>query len=269
MGEFMNIFLQECKMNKKSLLFWLLGIFALTFAGITKYSGLSNEAGQNAILEIVSQVPKILLAVLGIADVDFTTLQGYYTVIHFYIVLCGSIYGIHLGTSCVTREFQDKTYEFLFSKPRSRIYILGMKSIGSIFFVGIFSAFYFITSILAVASLKNQEPMFQLLLLSSLTLFVTSILFFAVSSFLSIYAKSYQRASVYGNVFFLYSFLINIAYRAIENTKLLKIISPLNYFDSNELLTGKLNLGMVFFVVILILVLEFVSLFKFRNFASY
>ena len=265
----MNIFLQECKMNKKSLLFWLLGIFALTFAGITKYSGLSNEAGQNAILEIVSQVPKILLAVLGIADVDFTTLQGYYTVIHFYILLCGSIYGIHLGTACVTREFQDKTYEFLFSKPRSRIYILGMKSIGSIFFLGIFSVFYFITSILAIASLKNEESIFQLLVLSSLTLFLTSVFFFTVSSFLSVYAKSYQRASLYGNVFFLYSFLINIAYRAIENPKLLKFFSPLNYFDSNELLMGNLNLGMLCFMVIVILALGFISLFKFRDFASY
>lgn len=265
----MNILLQECRMNRKSLIFWLLGIFFLTFAGITKYSGFSGEEGQEAIVKIMDQFPNILLAVLGISEVDFTNLPGFYAVIHFYILLCGSIYSIQLGTSCVTREYQDKTYEFLFSKPRGKGYILFMKSLGSMFFIFLFCLFYLLISILAVLTLEGKVSILPLIFLSSGTLFLVSVYFFAFSSILAAFAKSYQKASVYGSLLFLGSFIMNVVFRTLENPGIMKYISPFNFFEGYELLEEKIQVGVVIFILIGIVCFLFLSIKRFQKADSY
>ena len=76
--------------------------------------------------QLLARFPRVVLAVLGISGVDVETPGGYYAVLAFYAVICASLYGASLGAGAVNREAVDKTYEFLFTRPRSRAAILSM-----------------------------------------------------------------------------------------------------------------------------------------------
>jgi len=125
----MNILKRECRANLKTFLFWNLGLFVLAFTGMTKFTGIAAATGGEDINKILNQFPKVILAVLGISSVDISTLAGYYSILAFYALICGAIYAIHLGNNAVSREIVDKTYEFIFTKPCTKTYVLGMKVI--------------------------------------------------------------------------------------------------------------------------------------------
>lgn len=250
-------------MNLKVFLFWILGLFALVFAGITKYTGLGDVGEGAAIVEVFQKFPKILLAVLGINEIDFTTLGGFYTVISFYVLICGSIYSIHMGTETVTREIQDKTYEFLFSKPRNRNYILTMKSFSATFFLFLFAVLNGLFSAMAVSAMKYEEKIGGIILLTSVVLFLTELLFFSIGICIASYSKNYNRASFFGNLFFLFAFLLNILFHSLEDNSVLKVISPLNYFEPKDLVRKVIDPGYLILTMIVIIILLFMAFKRF------
>ena len=76
---------------------------------------------------MLSQMPKPVLALFGMSEVNIETLGGFYAVLEFYAMIVIGCYAVSLGTSAVLRESMDKTYEFLFTKPCGRLRILTVK----------------------------------------------------------------------------------------------------------------------------------------------
>ena len=236
----MNILRRELKAGRKPFFFWMLGMFVLDFVGIMKYQGVASDASGMA--KLLSSFPKIVLSVMGVAGVDVTTLSGYTAVLAYYVIIFAVIYAVHLGSSAVTRETVDKTYEFLFTKPCSRGRVLFMKLLAGWIYLALFSIFYIAFSLLAATTIKTSESIASITLLFALDVFLVGSLFLALSAFLAAVSNRAEKGSLYGNLAFLYGFLAGVAYDSLENAGALRLISPLRYFLPADILAGTFSL---------------------------
>lgn len=123
----MNILKRELKAGFKPFLFWTIGLFVLVFVGLTKSTGLSS--GGEGIMDLVNAFPKVVLAIMGMVGIELDTFGGFYSVLAQFALILTSVYAVWLGNSAVGKESVDKTYEFIFTKPRSRSFILNRKLI--------------------------------------------------------------------------------------------------------------------------------------------
>lgn len=239
-GVIMNIIKHELRSGMKPFLLWALVLFFLDFAGLTKFTGISG-VGNAEVMKLMNQFPRVVLAVFGMVGLDINSLGGYYSVLAFYALVCISIYAIYLGTSSVNRELVDKTYEFLFTRPRTRRYILGIKLFTNIIFLAAYSILHVILSIVAIMTLKIKGNINSQVVLFGVAGFLVGILFFSLGAFLSSIVKRAEKGALYSNLCFFLFFLFGVIFDMSEDNRRIQILAPLKYFLPTELLDNYLN----------------------------
>lgn len=235
----MNLFKQEWRRGFKPFVFWMIGLFFLVFAGMTKYTGI--ETGGADVMEIFDSFPKVLLAVLGMVDVDMTSIEGYYALLIFYVMICVALYGLSLGLKVVNGETINKTYEFLYTRPRTRRYILLVKmSVAGLKLVA-FALMNYIFSVLAIMSLGMENDINTTMVLYSIGILILGLLFATIGMVIASYMKQAEKGAFVGNMVFLLTFLIGIIYDSLEKASFLRPIAPFRYFLPSEVMSGSLN----------------------------
>lgn len=253
----MNLFLKEIRNGIKTYLLWMLGLFFLIFAGMVKYTGFR---GDTSIMVIFEQFPRVVLAVFGMVGVDISKLGGYYSMLANYVMFCASIYGIHLGTGAVTRENIDHTYEFLFTKPRSRREILRIKLLAGIFYLLLFVLAEYGMTLGAISVLDFQEDITQEMFLFSIVIFLMGLLFMMLASLITALIQKNEKGMRYANLTFFVFFLSSTLYDMLDKGGILKLLAPFKYFAAWDLVKGTLDVSFVCFTLFLIIVFYRLSL---------
>ena len=71
--------------------------------------------------EMMDVMPKALLAAVGMDNLNMTKIEGFYgSKGHLIVILMGSIFAVYLSSSLLVKEEDDKTIEYLLSKPITR-----------------------------------------------------------------------------------------------------------------------------------------------------
>ncbi|WP_253199642.1 ABC transporter permease [Clostridium gasigenes] len=71
--------------------------------------------------EMMDVMPKALLAAVGMDNLNMTKIEGFYgSKGHLIVTLMGSIFAVYLSSSLLVKEEDDKTIEYLLSKPITR-----------------------------------------------------------------------------------------------------------------------------------------------------
>ena len=236
----MNILKRELRAGLKPFIFWMIGMFLLVFAGIAKFQGVS-AAGPD-ITALLASFPRIVLAVLGIVGVDINTLGGYTAILFYYVLICAVIYAVHLGSGAVSRESVDKTYEFVFSKPCSRVRVLLMKLLAGWLYLLVFSVMTLVFSLAAVSTLNTSESIAAPAAMLAASVFLTGSLFIALSAFFAAAAKRPEKGSLFGNLAFLWAFVLGVICNMLEHPGILRIVSPFSYFIPADLVSGSFDL---------------------------
>lgn len=120
------LFKTEFKRNFKSLLLWSGIIIGLVVLMLSLYPVFQNSFSQME--DLMSIFPDGFLKVFGIggADgLDISSAYGWYGMEgYLFVVLIGGSYAALLGSGILSKEEDDKTIEFLLSKPISRNHLL-------------------------------------------------------------------------------------------------------------------------------------------------
>lgn len=235
----MNILKRELKAKIKPFLFWSFGLFILAFAGMTKFSGLETS-GVN-LSPLLANFPRPILALMGIAGVDLYSLGGYFAVISYYASICACIYALSLGFSAVSGEAADKTYEFLFTKPRTRSYILSKKLEAGFILLSLFNLLNYLFSIGAMATLRVESSENPQVFLFCISVYLVSLVFFSLAAFFAALAKETEKGAQYANRVFLITFVAGIICDMLETPGALRILAPLKYFTPDKLLEGSFS----------------------------
>lgn len=235
----MNLIRKEFKTGVKTFLFWTLGLFVFIFAGIVKSMGAMAE-GQ-FMTELIGRFPRIVIAVMGMLNADISTFGGYYAVLMQYIFVLAALYASHLGSSAVSRESIDRTYEFLFTKPRSRSFILAHKLLAAMAFLTTFAGLNTVFSLLAVGQLGMQGDYAGLFARFSLAVWLVGIVFFSLSAMFAASFRAAEHGARAGNLAVLCAYALAVGYDLVEQPGLLRLATPFRYFLNAELLAGTIS----------------------------
>ncbi len=259
----MHLFKQEWRRSLKPFIFWILGLFFLVFAGMTKYTGI--ETGGADVMKIFDSFPKVLLAVLGMVDVDLTSIEGYYALLIFYVMICVALYGLSLGLKVVNGETMNKTYEFLYTRPRTRRFILLVKMSVAGLKLMLFGLMNYIFSVLAVMSLGMENNINRTMVLYSVGIVIIGFLFAAMGMVVASYIKQAEKGAFVGNMIFLITFLMGIVYDSLEKASFLRPLAPFRYFLPTEVIAGQLNGIAVISCLLISIVLSILAIWHFES----
>ncbi len=247
----MNILKLELKFDLKRFIFWSVGLFILIIAGLTKFIGISSGAGgEGDITQLLDEFPKIILAMMGMANVNIDTLGGYYYILQYYALICVIIYSVHLGTSAVLREDFDKTYEFVFTKPRKRSFILTMKLLASFIYLFVFSLFNGLFSLISIKMLNIDADINRMIFLCMIVSFLVGLLVMCLSACIATLVKKPEQGTKISYLCFFAFFILGIIYDIVEKGGFIKLFTPIKYFEGNDLLNGKIDIVFIMICIV-------------------
>ncbi|OON98374.1 MAG: hypothetical protein ATN35_05400 [Epulopiscium sp. Nele67-Bin004] len=263
----MQILKYELKIRLKPFILWCIALILLFVSGSMEFEGIAG-ANSESINVILNYYPPIVLALMGITEsIDFVHLEGYVWVLGYMSTVIASFYALTLGSSVVNRELIDKTFEFLFTKPKKRTYILSIKVLSGILYLTGFSLLNFTCSLFMMNPLDANIDISNLMFLSSVGTYVTSLVFFVIAICISILVKKHEQSSKIINLFFLISFILGGIYDVVDNANILRIFTPLRYFLYKDAQGGNISISFILFSGMIIIVLMTIaySFFKKRD----
>lgn len=236
----MNLFWRELKAHRKALFFWSLGMIACIGSGMGKYAAYSTT-GQSA-AELVRQLPKMIQVIFGVSGFDLTKATGFYGLLFMYIALMIAIHAVLLGAEIIAKEERDRTSEFLFVKPISRVSAVTSKLLAGLVNLVILNIVTAITSFYAVSYFDKSGSIIGTVLIFSAALFLLQLIFYFVGTAVAGAIKKPKRAPSIATSGLMFSFLLMILVNMSDKLESFKYLTPFKYFEAKPLMdTGKLD----------------------------
>lgn len=250
----MNIFIVEMKAHRKGLIIWAFGIIFMVGAGMAKFVGLSSS-GQS-MNELLAQMPKSMLAIMGIGTLDLSKASGYYGVLFLYLVLMATVHAAMLGADIISKEERDKTAEFLMVKPISRNKIITSKLLAALLNILIFNIITLVSSIVIVGKYSKGEAVSADIVILMLGMFILQLIFMLIGTAIASACKNPKTATSISTAVLLITFILSIAIDINSKLENLKYFTPFKYYEAkNLMLNGGLQWSFVILSMIIISVM--------------
>ncbi len=154
----LNIYKMEMLRNFRVFLIWAVAICGILFLGMMFYPAINAGNLLDTIEPIFeSTMMKSVLAVFGADLSNLGNLMGFYVTYNsIYNILLGCIFAAVLAGNLLAREEADKTAEFLFTKPVSRLNIFISKSAVLLTYIAAMSVVFFFTSWVSMEVVKKD-----------------------------------------------------------------------------------------------------------------
>lgn len=229
----MNVFTREMRANRKSLIFWCIGMLFMVAAGMSKYAAYS--ATNVSINDLLKQLPMAVRALIGVSF-DLSTVRGYYGVLFPYLAIMATIHASMLGTNIIAKEERDRTSEFLFVKPTSRIQIVTAKLLAALVNISILNIVTLISSIAIVQYYGKGEAVREDILTLMLGMYILQLMFMVIGSAIAAISKNPKTAASVAMTFLLATYILSIVIDINDKLEALKYFTPFKYFDAKMLL---------------------------------
>lgn len=224
----MNVFLHELKAYRKSVIIWTCSITALALLYMLMYKGLGNDLEQFKVF--MNNLPDVMKKALNLYVGSVTTLVGFYSFVFTFVVLCGAIQAMNIGTAIVSKEVRDKTADFLMTKPVSRAGILSSKILAALSCLVITNIIYLGLTIPVGVSMSNTFDI-KLYLILSATLFFVQLMFMAIGIIISVIAGKIKSV-ISISLSTVFGFYIIGSLGSIIGEQNVRYVSPFRYFDA-------------------------------------
>ncbi|MCI6615985.1 ABC transporter permease subunit [Ruminococcus sp.] len=237
----MTIIRHELKQSRISLIIWTVAIGFLLAVCIFMFPEMKGEMEE--VNDVFSSMGSFTQA-FGMDKVNFGTLLG------FYAVECGNILGLGgaffaslCAISVLSKEEKERTAEFLFTHPVSRVRVVAEKLISVLLQIVILNAVVYAIAVLSIAFIGETVPWQEITLMHTAYLLLQLELAgvcFGVSAFL-------RRGSIgTGLGIAVIMYFLNIIANLTESAEFLKYITPFGYADGAEIVRNvSLDMNMI------------------------
>lgn len=224
----MNIFLHELKAYRRSVIIWACSMAALAAMFIFIFSSAGSEI--EAVKKVLMSMPEALRKALSIYVDSIATLEGFYSFVFVYVVLCGAIQAMNLGTSIVSKEIREKTADFILTKPVNRKMILTSKLLAALVSLVITNVIYLIITVAVSMTVKSEFSMKIFLMISATLLFV-QLIFMSLGILVAVLAGKIKSV-VSISLSTVFGFFIISSLGSVIGDETVRYISPFKYFDT-------------------------------------
>ncbi|MFF3022282.1 ABC transporter permease subunit [Gottfriedia sp. NPDC057948] len=253
----MNIFLHELKAYRKSTFIWTASLMAIVVFFLSLFPAIAKDYVQFS--KVLEGYPEGVRKALGLEIESFGNVLGFYSYVFIYISLCGAIQAMILGTSIISKEVREKTADFLLTKPVTRIKVITSKIFAGVVSLAITNVFYLVATIMMAQHVKTAEYSSKSIILLSVSLYITQLLFFGIGILVSVVfpkikaVLSISLAIVFG--FFVVGMVV-----ATDESNAKRFLSPFKYFEPKYIIAhSKFESNFLFASIGIILVSIIVS----------
>lgn len=226
---------REFKINLKSLIMWttiLLATYILIFA---IYPSLMNEQTKESLMQMMNSMPKEILSNFNMDIVGIESAYGWFkTEGYTFLVLVGGLYAAILGSTILVKEENDKTIEFLLSKPVKRSKVVTSKILTGIINIVIFTGIITVGNFIAL-KISGDLDIKQFLMISILPILLYFMLFF-ITLFLSTFFKKSKKSMSIGIAIVFIAYFMQIIGGMGENVEIIKNISLFEFVSSRYII---------------------------------
>lgn len=250
----MNLFFRELKANRKALMIWSICMILFVASGMGKYSAYSSGGANN---DIFNKMPYSIRVLLGIGSFDVTTLSGFFAFLFPYLEITAAIHAALLGSHIIAKEEQDKTSEFLATKPVSRTLIITSKLLAALINVIILNLVTLISSIVMVSAYNKGKDITGEIIVFFISMLLVQFIFLSLGTLLSAFMKKPKASGSIATGILLGAFAISKVTDLTDHLNVLNILSPFKYFNLNRIIEHN-SLNIVVVVLSLLLVIGFI-----------
>ncbi|NLB21419.1 MAG: ABC transporter permease subunit [Clostridium sp.] len=251
----MNMIKRELKSNFKSMIIWSLSVSLLVLVWMIEYE---SFAGNPAINDLMDSLPQELLALMGFGDFSLSTLGGFVGTISLYLYLLLGIHAALLGSSIISKEERDRTAEFLFSLPISRIKIMLGKISAAVIVSAIINLFVFLSMVLSTLKYEKDENFYGFIAFMFLGVFIVQLIFLSMGMLLASLNRNYKKSGNMAVTMVMITFLISSLIDMVKGLDFLKYLTPFKYFNATDILE-KLSLDPIFIVISIMIIVTGVA----------
>ncbi|ANB57753.1 ABC-2 transporter family protein [Anoxybacillus sp. B7M1] len=259
------IFKRELKRNFKSLMIWSVVLSGLILLTLSIYPQFAEQ--QNEMNKLLEAYPEPMKKALGMNELSLGDLMGFYGIeIYMMTTLLGSIYTAILASNILAKEENEKTIEFLLSKPVTRNRIVTEKLLAVFVNILIFNGVITIISMIGFQFADDPEVpagIFSLLIVATILLHLT---FAAVAFMLSSMLKKTRSILSISLGIVLAAYFMNVMAGISEDLEILKYFSPFKYVDAAQIIRDhQLEPLYMFIMAAVIFISLFVSFMVYRK----
>lgn len=225
----MNMFWHELKAYRKSTLVWTGSLVLLIVFFMSMFPSISSDAAQ--FKKLLDNYPPAVQKAFGFSIDSVTSLIGYYSYVFGYVVLCGAIQAMNLGTSILSKEVREKTADFLLTKPVTRRQILTAKLLAAFVSLLISHAVYLAAASMMAAAVSDQPVDWKVFLLISITALFVEWMFMMLGILLSAFVSKI-RAVLPLSLSVVFGFFIVSMFGSVIGEKALRYVTPFKYYDA-------------------------------------
>jgi len=245
-GRFAMLFRRELIRNLKSFIITMLinGFMIVYCLAIGKKMGVDIQQ----IIDL--KFPEQLQAAFGFSGLNYSQGESILALAFSYIYLFLAIYLAGLFANIVSKEYRDKTAEYLFSLPSPKITIVLTKLYVALIYLLLSTLTCYVIAYFSAKAYYDGNFNMKVIFLMSLAWLMGGLVFGAISFFISSfysYSKSIGSITV-GIVMVMYLFQVVISLN--DDLEKLKYISPFDWFKGDEILQN-LSLNSTYVIIAL------------------
>lgn len=261
----MRLIKKEIKFTLKNLFIWIIVItlFNLMFASITDFITTQNSPFKS----FLEKMPDTFLKAFNVDISIMSRPEGLFGSegMTFMFIFFG-VFGSLLASKLYASEFDNKTIEYLLTKPFSRNRIFVHKLFALFFELFVLFGIFLFSEILFFKIFVSGSYSNKILFAFSLYLLVTEVFFASLGILISLYFKNRKLTNSLslGILFFMY--FASTVTKGVENTEFLRKISIFNYMPIIETIKNlKIYYLNSFLILLISLFIIISSLFVFHK----
>lgn len=248
----------EFKRNLRSLILWSSIVAGMAALMLLLYPAFKDAFSQME--EFLSIYPEEFLEAFGMGEggLDMSDFYGWFGVEgYLFVNLIGGSYAAILGGSILSKEEDDKTIEFLLSKPISRDRILYGK--GFVVAINLLLLNTLVGLVLLIAFTIYGDLNVPVWLLFSYAPFILQMIFASLSFLISVFViKSRKVISIaLGIVIGMY--VIDLISKLTDEFEYLKYITPYEYINAVSIVNDETIKPLYLLISVLIITVSFMS----------
>jgi len=256
------LFKRELKRNLKSFL-----IISLVCSALAMYVvALAPSFGDDIQKILDLKLPQGMQKAFGMKDLDYKSATGFYAIMFSYIYLFYAIYLAATFANIVSKEYSDKTAEYLYSLPAKRLHFILVK-LSVVFMYAILSVlFIFLVSWFSFGIFIKSSYDLTPIVLMAVAWLLGGLVFGSVGFLISSFFSRTRIASAVSVGFVLFMYIFQVVISINEKINILKHFSPFDWFKGSEIANnGSLSITYCLAAIVFSALCFYVGIWKFRK----
>lgn len=249
----MNLVKRELNDNLKGVLTWLTIISSLIVIIIALHP--LAVAKMDMMDEMLAQFPEEMIKAFNLSTISFKNILEYFFYEFQFILVAGSIFAGILSANIMAKEENDKTIQFLYAKPISRIDIISAKIIVVLIYLLIFNLVMFTITAITMTLISDQTINYLLLANIFAGQLIIQITFANLGILIAVLLPKVKAASAIISGFIIVTFILGIISKIADKVANLHYLSFIDYLLNDKFM----DLGRMDFKYIIILAIIFIG----------